>query len=301
MASASPVPGSAAGEKIEARIAQGPPSGAGRIRAVGARCRSALRRSACRRSLQALPMRRRMSAARAMDRVRDRRPAPISCAMSASLGSVRTSAAKAGSSRASRSRKERERRGESARSRPATGFAASSERDQQAHRDGLRRLPAVERVACRAAAATSSSSFGRSSDDLHRGREAAEQRRHRRRRHVREGDAVGRLVEHEDAVARRRGRRSQRRGAPSCDDEAERDRDRHRLLVRLARRRRRRSARSRGGRSARPRRNGPSPSTRGVPACSYQRAKCDRSRPVTSAKQARKSSTVAAVPSQRSK
>ena len=41
--------------------------------------------------------------------------------------------------------------------------------------------------------------------------------------------------------------------------------------------------------------------TRGVPACSYQAKKADRSRPETSAKQAMKASTVVAWPSQRSK
>ena len=191
-ASASPVPGSAAARRSSARIAQGAPAGAGRVGAVGSRCgqrfieaAAGARRRRCRCGGAASVRARWMASGStscadllrdvglARERQDERREGGIAQGIPVDEGA--------------------ERRGESG----DLGIARPASRSKAASRRIATVCAACQRlnasVSCRSRA--SSSSFDRSSDDLHRGREAAEQGRHRAGRHVGEGEAVGRLVE----------------------------------------------------------------------------------------------------------
>ena len=269
----------AGGDQVERGIAQRAPSGArprpgSRAPSAGASVARDVRAAPAGAPARAAPQR----VAGRDGSHRDRRPAPISRARSASLGSGRTSAAKAGSRRASASQEALASAASS-----AAGLGPVADRrstDQRRSGERLRRLPAVERVAV---VCSSAQQIARRSD---RGRAAPGPRsraaarapaapRHPRRRcsasarsrtkHARPR-APGRLAPaSSSAPSARRGRAPSGSPAAAC---------------RLARRRRQSSARDRAAACGAARRSASRRSARGVPACSYQRANGARSRPV---------------------
>ncbi len=171
---------------------------------------------------------------------------PISRAMSASPGSTSASATKAGSSaRVLDQRGQRRHQPVVARRRLA-GADRGDVVDQQPRRDRLQRLPAVERIAV--VRGEEGEVVGRQvGDELDRRREAAIDRQHRPLGDAGEDEASAPArVELDHAVARGLAvAASSGRSRPSCADEAEPQRNDHRLLVRLAGRRRHASACSR--------------------------------------------------------
>ena len=125
---------------------------------------------------------------------------PISCAMSASLGSVSDERREGRIVQRLASRKAPSAAARPSRSAPRPPASRRSQPHEEAQRHGLRRLPAVERVGV-VPQQRQQLVVREIERDLHRRREAAEQRRDRRRRaRPRRSRCRAARVEHEDAV-----------------------------------------------------------------------------------------------------
>ena len=132
----------------------------------------------------------------------------------------------------------------------------------------------------------STSSSGEVDRHVHGRGEPAQQRRHRARGHIDEAEGLLALGERHDAVGERVAVVELQRDVVAVGaEQAEPDRDVHRLLVRLAGRRRAAPARPRARPSSCPCRSAAAHTSSGVPACEYQSRNCVRSAPLTSSKQ----------------
>ena len=271
-------------------FARHPPRRSGRARRCAARAARRSPRRGCRRpatpgrscsagepaAQRARRRRRAASRGAPVDRVRIDVACRSPARSSASLGSVSTSAAKAGSRSASRSRKAPQRRREARRRRSgAVVRARSTARPAGASRrvcaacqrlNGSRVVPQQRQEVVVATGRARPSPAPRSRATATAPAAPATSVKVM---------LSARPVEHEDARPPHAlaGRGASR--VPSARDEAERDRDRPSAPCRPGPASAASPARSRGGRSAPRRRSARSTPTRGVPACAYQRAKCD--------------------------
>ena len=290
-------------QQVEAGVAQRAAAGAFGVRAVGAGVGEALDSARCSASARCRPIARAQRLARREDRV----GIDVAADLARDVGFARQRQRQRDEGGLERAvGEDRGERVEQAGSSPRVASPRADRGDvvdQQPRRERLHRLPAVERIAV----VRGEEAQIVVADRLATSRTGAEKPR------LSDGTG-GSAMSVEDerfapacAASGCRARRVappaslQRQVAAVAADQADRERDQHRLLGRLARRRRHASARSRAGRSWRAHRSCRMTTTSGVPACEYQSMNCVRSMPAASAKHCTNCSTVAASPSWRSK